>query len=258
MKGIPMRFVAKLAAAAVALVAVCGVAEAKEWKKVRVGTEGAYPPFNFLDSNKQVQGFEIDYAKELCKKMKVECEFIVQDWDGIIPALLAGKYDAIIASMSITEEREKQIAFSDYYYTTPASFITSKKTPMKDTSPVGLKGKTIGAQSSTIHSAYLEDKYKDATIKLYGTQDEANLDLANGRLDAVLADKVVLGEWLNGKDGTCCAFTGSDIKIGTGVGVGLRKDDKDLKTLFNKAIAESVADGTFKKINDKYFPFPLR
>jgi len=257
----------RFAAAAVLVAATMGAslsgASAKEWKTVRIGTEGAYPPFNYVENN-ELKGFDIDIGKALCEKMKVTCTFVAQDWDGIIPALLAGKYDAIVASMSITEERKKQINFSKKYYNTPASFVAPKDTKITDTSPASLKGKTLGAQGSTIHSNYLEDVYAKAgaEVKLYGKQDEANLDLANGRLDAVLADKVVLLEWLEKTDeGKCCKFVGAEYKdpkyFGEGVGVGIRKEDTDLVAMFNKAIDEIVADGTYKKINDKYFPFSV-
>ena len=257
-----MKFLAKLAAAAAMVVAVSGAADAKDWTTVRIGSEGAYPPFNFFDSNNELQGFDIDIAKALCERMKVECTFVAQDWDGIIPALLANKYDAIIASMSNTEERRKKVAFTDKYYQTPARFVAPKTTTITDTSPEALAGKTLGAQSSTIHANYLEDKYKNSTIKLYATQDEANLDLASGRLDAVLADSVVLYEWVaKTEDGKCCDFVGgsyTDPKyFGDGAGIAIRQGDTDLKDMFNKALKEIIADGTYEKINAKYFPFSI-
>jgi lysine-arginine-ornithine-binding protein len=258
-----MRGIAKLAAVVVtAVLAVGGTAAAKEWKTVRIGTEGAYPPFNYLDTNKQLQGFDVDIAKALCEKMKVTCEFVAQDWDGIIPALLAGKYDAIIASMSITEERKQKVDFTDKYYNTPASFVAPKNTKLKDNSPESMKGKTLGAQSATTHASYLEDKYKGSSIKLYGTQDEANADLVAGRLDAILADKVVLLEWTTkSADGKCCTFLGGDLRdvkyFGEGAGIAVRKNEPELKAMFNKAIAEIRKDGTYQKINAKYFPFDV-
>ncbi len=248
--------------AALMMLASSTAVDAKEWTKVRIGTEGAYPPFNFTDSNNQLQGFEIDLGKALCAEMKVECEFGAQDWDGMIPALMANKYDAIMASMSITEERKQQIAFSNKYYATLASFVAPKDSKITSTTPEALKGMTLGGQSSTTHATYLEDVYgkAGATIKLYATQDEANLDLSNGRLDAVLADKIVLLEWLEKTDeGKCCGFVGEDVTdtayFGEGVGVGLRKADTDLKAKFNAAIEAIRANGTYKKINDQYFPF---
>ena len=251
----------RMFAAALMVAAAFGVAEAKEWTKVRIGTEGAYPPFNYFDSNNELQGFDVDIAKALCAEMKVECEFVAQDWDGIIPALLANKYDAIIASMSITEECMKQVDFTAKYYSTPPALIAPKDTALTETSPEALAGKTIGAQSATTHATFLEDVYKGSTIKLYGTQDEANLDLASGRLDAVAADSVVLGEWLKTADGGCCKMVGAmknDPKyFGEGAGIAVRKEDGDLKEMINKALAAILANGTYKAINDKYFDFSV-
>ena len=255
-----MKILNILTAAGVALALTAGAALA-DMKKIRIGTEGAYPPFNYLDASGKLQGFDIDIAKALCAKMKAECTFVAQDWDGIIPALLANKYDAIVASMSITEERKKKVDFTVKYYNTPGKFIVAKNSGITDISPAAMKGKNIGAQSSTIHANYLEAKYKDSNIKLYGTQDEANADLASGRLDAVLADSVVLFEWLKKKDGACCKFTGPDLTekkfFGEGAGIAVRKGDDELREAFNKAIAAILADGTYKKINDKYFPFSV-
>ena len=253
-----MRFFGRALAVAAILITALSAAEAKEWTKIRIGTEGAYPPFNFYDSNRQLQGFDIDIARAMCAAMKVECEFIAQDWDGIIPALLANKYDAIIASMTATDERRKVIDFSDKYYATPSSFIVRKDGGLKDTSVSGLKGKTVGAQASTIQAAHLEDAYKNSNVKLYPTIEEVYLDLAAGRLDALLVDKVVGLDWLENKpDGKCCTFAGENAPIVSGVGVGLRKEDQDLKAMFNKAIQQIRADGTYEKINAKYFKFSI-
>ena len=250
-----------LIAAAVAVALSTGIAAAKDWSTVRIGTEGAYPPFNSMTSDNELVGFDIDIAKALCERMKVTCEFVAQDWDGIIPALLANKYDAIIASMSITEERKKKVDFTNKYYNTPARFVTAKDGGVTDTSPAGMSGKTIGAQSSTTHATYLEDVYGDSNIKLYATQDEANLDLAAGRLDAVLADSIVLLEWMKTDEGGCCDYVGeaiNDVKyFGEGAGIALRQEDDDLREMFNEALAAIIADGTYDKINAKYFPFSI-
>lgn len=250
-----------LALAALAVTIMSGSAFAADWSKIRVGTEGAYKPFNYIDSNGELQGFDIEIAKALCTEMKAECSFVAQDWDGIIPALLAKKYDVIIASMSITDERMKMVDFSDKYYNTPAKFVAKKGSGMSDTSPAGLKGKTLGAQSSTTHSSYLEDNYKDSTVKLYATQDEANADLEAGRLDAVLADSVVILDWLGSDAGSCCEHVGethNDPKwFGQGAGMAVRKGEEDLKDKLNTALATILENGTYKKINDKYFPFSV-
>ncbi|UOK70287.1 ABC transporter substrate-binding protein [Ancylobacter polymorphus] len=251
--------IARILLAAAALAIGAGAAQA-EMKKVRIGTEGAYPPFNSVDSVGKLVGFDIEIGEALCAKMKVECTFVAQDWDGIIPALLAKKYDVILASMSITDERKEKVAFTIPYYLTPGSFIAPKDTKITEITPAALKGKTIGAQSSTTGATYLEDKYKDSEIKLYPTQDEANADLAAGRLDAVLADKFVLYEWLEkSTDGKCCKFVGPDLKDVNpqGTGIAVRKEDNELREALNKAIQEINADGTFAKINAKYFPFPI-
>jgi polar amino acid transport system substrate-binding protein len=249
----------RIIAAAAILALGAGAAHA-EMKKVRIGTEGAYPPFNSVSTSGELVGFDIDIAKALCAKMKVECTFVAQDWDGIIPALLAKKFDAIVASMSITEERKQKVAFTVPYYSTPGNFIAPKDTKLTDLSPTGLKGKTIGTQSSTTASVYLEEKYKNSDIKLYPTQDEANADLANGRLDTILADKFVLYEWLEKTDaGKCCKFIGADLKDVNpeGTGIAVRKEDNELREALNKAIKEIVDDGTYKTINAKYFPFNI-
>ncbi|MCB4770216.1 ABC transporter substrate-binding protein [Ancylobacter sp. Lp-2] len=246
--------------AAVAVFALTAATAQAQTKTVRIGTEGAYPPFNSVDSSGQLVGFDIDVAKALCEKMKVECTFVAQDWDGIIPALLSKKFDAIVASMSITDERKEKVAFTVPYYQTPGSVIAPKDTKITDISPAGLKGKTVGTQSSTTAAVYLEEKYKDSEIKLYPTQDEANADLAAGRLDAILADKFVLYEWLEkSSDGKCCKFLGADLKDVNpqGTGIAVRKEDNELREALNKAIQEIVADGTYKKINAKYFPFDI-
>jgi lysine-arginine-ornithine-binding protein len=257
---------ASIRALALPLVALllAGAAQAKEWTRIRIGTEGAYPPFNFIDSNQQLQGFDVDIARAICSAEKVSCEFVAQDWDGLIPALLAGKYDAIFASMSITDERKKNIAFSNKYYSSPALFVTAKQNSVAGTLPDELKGKTVGAQSSTVSARYLEALYAPAgvEVKLYATQDEANLDLASGRLDAVLGDKVVLVPWLEKSEGgACCQVVGPDVRdprfFGDGIGAGLRKEDVDLKKLIDKGIADIRADGSYDRISAKYFPFSL-
>jgi arginine/ornithine transport system substrate-binding protein len=239
---------------------IVGTAGAKEWKKVRIGVEGAYPPFSFVTPGGQLDGFDIDIAKALVKAMGAEIELVAQDWDGIIPALLAKKYDAIIASMSITEERKKKVAFTNKYYNTPAKFIC-RKGAMKEFSKETIKGKNIGVQRATIHDKYLTDNYgKDVTIKRYGTQDEAYLDLTAGRVDMLLADSVALSSgFLKKPEGKDFQFIGPDLTdekwFGIGAGIACRKSDTDLVKKLNAAIAQIRADGTYKKIQDKYFDF---
>ncbi len=246
----------------VVLLAFAGNALAKEWKVVRVGVEGAYPPFSWVTPDGKLEGFDIDIAKALVKAMGAKIELVPQDWDGIIPALLAKKYDAIIASMSITAERKKKVAFTKKYYQTPAKFI-ARKGLIKKFSRKALKGKTIGVQRATIHDRYLTDNYgKDVTIKRYGTQDEAYLDLTAGRCDMLLADSVALKEgFLKKPEGKDFEFVGPNLTdkrwFGEGAGIAIRKEDKDLVQKFNAAIDKIRADGTYKKIQDKYFDFDV-
>jgi arginine/ornithine transport system substrate-binding protein len=249
-----------IAVTIVTLVFGAGSVLAKDWKMVRIGVEGAYPPFSYTTADGKLEGFDIDIAVALCKAMGVEYKLVAQDWDGIIPALMARKYDAIIASMSITEERKKKVAFTDKYYQTPAKFVT-KKGMVKDFTPDVLKGKTVGVQRATIHDNYITDNYgKDVKIKRYATQDEAYLDLAAGRVDFLLADSVALSDgFLKKPEGANYEFVGPDLTdprwFGNGAGIAIRKRDKDLVEMFNKAIDQIRADGTYKAIQDKYFDF---
>ncbi|MDH2431955.1 ABC transporter substrate-binding protein [Pokkaliibacter sp. MBI-7] len=243
-----------------ALVAGLSMAQvqAKDWNNIRIGVEGAYPPFSSVTPEGELVGFDIDIAKTLCEQMQAKCEFVKQDWDGIIPALLARKYDAIIASMSITEERKKKVAFSDKYYNSPAEFIAPKGSSLVINAD-GLKGKKIGVQRETIHDKYATEHYPDAEIVRYGTQDEAYLDLQAGRVDALLLDAVA-GEdgFLKKPEGANYAFIGEPIQLSEeGAGIAIRKQDTDLVEKFNKAIADIRANGKYDEVAKKYFSFDI-
>lgn len=235
------------------------LAAGPDWSAITIATEGAYPPFNFLDSDGQLQGLDVDIAKALCEEMKANCTFVAQEWDGIIPGLTAGKFDAIVASMSITPEREKEIAFSDKYYTSRLSVLARTDSTLTDIAPAAFKGKTIGAQSSTPQADYIADVYGalGADVKLYPTQDEADMDLQNGRLDAVVADKFYLASWLKSSGSDCCKLLG-DLKEGqTDIAIGLRQEDGALKDKINTAMKAILANGTYKTIVAKYFSFDI-
>jgi len=223
---------------------------------LRIGTEGAYPPFNMVDENGSLHGFDIDIANALCEKMARDCTFVAQDWDGIIPGLLAGKYDAIIASMSITEERKQAVDFTDKYYTNKLRFIAPNDVDL-NVSVDGLAGKTVGAQRATIAAQWLEENRPGAIAKLYDTQENAYLDLGAGRLDAVIGDMLVNYEWLESEAGEGFEFKGEPVFENDLIGVAIRKGEDDLVKAFNKAIQEIVADGTYAEINAKYFPFDI-
>ena len=247
-----------IAASAAALALTMGAAQADSHEKtIKIGTEGAYPPFNNLTSDGKLVGFDIDIANALCEEMQVKCEFVTNDWDGMIPSLIAGKFDAIIASMSITEERKEKVDFSGKYYNTPPAIAVPKYSDISDASDAGLSGKIIGVQSSTTHSNYAEEKLPSAEVRLYPTPDEYKLDIANGRVDAVVDDVIVLGEWLKTDDGACCKLLGTltpdPVINGEGAGIAVRKGEDELREMFTTAIAAIRENGKYKEINDKYF-----
>jgi len=231
-------------------------ANAMAAEKLRMGIEAAYPPFNSKDASGQVVGFDKDIGDALCAKMKVECEVVTSDWDGIIPALNAKKFDFIVSSLSITEERQKAVDFTDRYYSNKLQFIAPKNVDFK-TDKASLKGKVIGTQRATLSATWLEDTYGSAVdVKLYDTQENAYLDLTSGRVDALLADKYVNYDWLKSEAGKNYEFKGEPVVESDQIGIAVRKGDP-LKDKLNAALKEIIADGTYKKINDKYFPFDI-
>ncbi|RRD21366.1 amino acid ABC transporter [Brucellaceae bacterium VT-16-1752] len=234
-----------------------GVAYAAE--ELKIATEGAYPPFNFMDASGKLQGLDVDIANAVCAKMDVKCTIVAQDWDGIIPGLQSGKYDAIVASMSITPEREKEIAFSDKYYSSKLSILTKNDSGIANASEKSLAGKTIGAQSSTPQAELAEKLYgkHSASVKLYPSQDEADMDLSNGRIDAIVADKFYLTSWLKDNGKGCCKIAGDLPEGRSDIAVGMRKDDAELKQRINTALGEIMKDGTYKKIVSKFFDFEI-
>jgi arginine/ornithine transport system substrate-binding protein len=235
---------------------------ANEWNKIRIGVEGAYPPFSSVEKDGTLKGFDIDIAMALCEEIGAECVLVPQDWDGIIPALLARKYDAIIASMSITEERKKKVAFSEKYYNTPAKFARKKGSGIS-ISKAGLKGKTVGVQRATTHDNFITGEFGDSVeIKRYGTQDEAYLDAIAGRVDLLLADSIAMDDgFLKTDKGKGWEFVGpgySDPKyFGVGAGIAVRKSDGELAKLFSLAIKVIRSNGVYHMINGKYFAFDV-
>lgn len=254
------RFITALAAAAVLAVAA-GFSPASAQDKLRIGVEGAYPPFSWKEADGTLKGFDIDIAWAVCEKMGRECELVEQDWDGIIPALLAKKYDAIVASMSITEERKKRVDFSKKYYDTPAYFVGPKGMDI-EVMPGGLAGKVVGTQRGTTHQCFLEKIYPEAELRLYGTQEEVFLDLAAGRIDLSFSDSTQASEgFLSTDAGADFEFVGPvqhDPEChGEGVGIAVRKGDDDLREAFNAAIKAIREDGTYQEINARYFDFDI-
>lgn len=255
-----MRFYRYILACVFAGTLIAG-AQAEDWSKVRIGVEGAYPPFSEMTPDGELIGFDIDIANALCESIGAECELVPQDWDGIIPALLAKKFDAIVASMSITEERKQKVAFTNKYYQTPAKFAKSKSMDI-EVSAEGLAGKTVGVQRATTHDNFITAEFPDADIKRYATQDEAYLDAVSGRIDLLLADSVAMQDgFLRTEQGADWEFVGEGYTdpeyFGDGTGIAVRKEDTDLVEKLNKAIDDLRSSGKYDEIAKKYFEFDV-
>jgi len=224
---------------------------------IRIASEGYFPPFNYFDDEGKLAGFDIDIGRALCEKMNADCEFVPEEWDALIPGLLDKKYDVILASMSITEEREKTVSFTIPYYSNMLTFIGRRNSGIK-TSDDGLKGKSVGTQSATISADYLEERYNGiVNIQLFDTQEEAYHDLVTGKLDLVLVDKLPAYDWLQTDTGRDHEFVGEFIDIDDRIGMAVRKGDDDLRQKFNQALIAILEDGTYETINDNYFPFSI-
>ena len=229
--------------------------------KITIATEGAFPPFNYLDRKGLPAGFEMELAQEACQRIKAECEFIALKWDELIPGLLEKKFDIIMSSMEVTRERRQRMGLSRRYYLSPGAFIAPKGAPY-DGPPSLLRNKRIGIVRDSMHADWADKSFRrSAQLKRYASVQEALTALANDEVDAVFGDKAQLWLWSQKPEGKCCELVGQDIKdtqtLGVGVAAGLRKEDAKLREALNKALGEMVADGTYKKLNDKYFPFAL-
>ena len=233
--------------AAILAVAALGTASAEE--KLRIATEGAYPPFSNVTADGELVGFDVEIAKALCARMQRDCEIVAQDWDGIIPGLVNDKYDAIVASMSITDERKQAIDFTNPYYSNYLSVVAREGAEI---TLDNLGDRTIGAQRSTIGSQWTEDNYgRRGDIKLYDTNPAAFSDLQAGRVDAVVADFLPGAEWASQNDDF--GLVVDKIDIGDMIGIGIRHGESDLKDAFNAALDAIRADGTYQKISNEYF-----
>jgi ABC-type amino acid transport substrate-binding protein len=229
--------------------------------KITIATEGAFPPFNSLDRKGLPNGFEMELAQEACQRMKADCEFAAVKWDALIPGLIDKKFDIIMSSLEVTAERRKRLAFSRRYYQSPGAFLAHKGANF-DGPPTLLRNRKIGVQKDSMHADWVDKSFRrSAQIKRYATVAEARQALLAEEIDVVFGDKVELWLWTRTKDGECCEITGQDIKdpqtLGIGVAAGLRKEDVKLREALNKAFAEMMGDGSYRKFNDKYFPFAL-
>jgi octopine/nopaline transport system substrate-binding protein len=259
---------------------VCQVV-AGDWQKIKIATEGDYPPWNFVDASGNLVGFEPELAKELCTRMNATCEIIPQKWRGIIKGLNAGKYDAIMAAMSITEDRKKSVIFSRNYAGTPNVFVVRKDHPLanfrsdlnqltlNDISPAeqaaldaifkAFKGKIIGVQVATTHARFADRYMGDhAEIRIYDFQHTIDLELYQGRLDAVIGDFAYWQPLIKSEQGKDYKIVGPHMTggpFGEGVGVAVRKKDQDLADMFSRAIESAIKDGTIKKLAVKWFNY---
>ncbi len=262
----------------IAAALAAGGAAAQE-KTVKIATEGAYAPWNFTGAGGKLDGYDVELANELCNRIKIKCEVIAQDWDGIIPALQAKKYDAIMAGMNITEKRLEALNFSRPYASGLHGWGAMKGSPLVKLAGEGkrfnldrdaaaakamieewkplLKGKTIGVQTATVNSQFLEKYLKDTiTIREYKTTEQHDLDLSAGRVDAIFAAHSSLKATTEKPEFKDMAIAGGGVSgdvLGRGVAVGLRKDDTELKAMFDKAVQAAIDDGTVQKLTQQWF-----
>ncbi len=223
---------------------------ASETINLKIATESSYKPFSYLDTSGKEVGYEIDLMNALCEEMKANCEITSQDWEGLIPGLKAKKFDAVIAGMSITPERLEVVDFSAPYFT--SGIILTAKVD-KDISIDKLDGVAVGAQRSTVSSEYLEKNAPNAKTKLYDTQENAYIDLTNGRLEALVMDKVIGLDWLKNNADKGYEQKGTDISTGNDdMGIAVRKGD-ELKAKFDTALTAIKANGKYDEITNKYF-----
>ncbi|RDU94583.1 transporter substrate-binding domain-containing protein [Trinickia dinghuensis] len=263
--------------AVLGMAVLAGPAQAKEWTSVTIATEGDYAPWNLTEPGGKLSGFEPELVANLCARIKLQCKLVTQDWDGMIPGLQAGKFDVLVDAISSTPDREKIIGLSRPYAATPATFAVADTTILQKAAakPIvvkldnnahtgqpgvealrkALKGKTIGIQSGTVYTDFIENNFKDvATIRQYKTAPERDLDLANGRIDASFDDVTYFTSGAN--KNASIVMAGPEIAgavWGPGEGLAFRKQDADLKAKFDTAIAAAIADGTVTRLSQKWF-----
>lgn len=219
---------------------------------LRIATEGAYAPFNFTNADGSLGGFDIDIANALCADMKVKCEIVAQDWDGIIAGLKARKYDAIVAAMSVTPERAQQVAFTEPYFSNTLVFLAKKDSTFNPSNDSDINAHSIAAQRATLSSQWLEKAYPKADMKLYDTLSNAFLDLGSGRVDAMVSDKLPALQWLSSPSGQDYILKGDEIDINDNFAIAVRPDDA-LQDKINQSLASIKADGTYDKIYQQHF-----
>jgi polar amino acid transport system substrate-binding protein len=238
-------------------------ASAAEGDKIRIAVEGAFPPFNYVDSNNQLQGFDVDVAKAICQAAQMQCELVIQEWTSMIPHLLESRYDAIVSSMSMSAERREKVAFTRKYYDSPSTFIVRKGSKIAGTTPAALENVKLGVTAATSQEAYVKKFYGVVSTEVFSASPDLYKGLADGTVDIILEDKLAVFDWLaNTKAGSCCEFIGSDIKdatyFGDGAGIAVRPSDQQLLQKLNSALDVIQSNDTYDTINAKYFPFSIR
>lgn len=241
-----------------ALAATGVAAHAQTGGRLRVGVEGNYPPFSQLGADGTLSGFDIDIARAVCAEMKMECVLVQQEFDGMIPALNARKFDAIVASLTITEERRKAVEFSDSYYDVPSRFV-AKAGAFADYKPETLKGKTIAVLRNSPRAKFIQDRYKDSTVLQVTREPDVYLELSSGRADIGFGSSVVSSEaFLKKPEGRGFAPVGEPVRLdGAGVGIAIRKSDTELRDRINAALKAIKANGTYNTLQKKYFDFDI-
>ncbi len=247
----------QLLAAITGLAAMAAIATPAAAEPLKIGLSAEpYPPFTYKGSDGGWTGFEVELGNAICAEMDAECVITPTSWSGIIPALNSGKIDMIMNSMSITEDRDKVIDFTDPYYYTSAAFVAEKDRDIQI--PDGLDGLTLGVQGATTHAAYAREELDDTgvRIKIYDEQEQANRDLMAGRLDVIMADQIAMGEFVERDEAQ--AYEIKDLAprhpaFGDGIGIGIREDDDELEDNLNAAIKKVLNDGTCTELSEKYF-----
>jgi len=239
------------------------LAQAPDWAKIRIGVEANYPPFSQMAPDGKFSGFDIDIANAICAQIKAECTLVSQEWDGMMPALNAKKFDMIVASMSITEERKKAADFSDSYYDIPSAWI-AKAGSYKEVNAATLKGKKIIVTRNTPRAKYVQENFKDSEVLLVAKEAEVTMELAAGRGDIGFGSSLAAtAAFLKSPEGKAYAKVGAPITLGGaaqggGVGMAMRKGEDTLRTKVNAALKAITANGVYKSINDKYFDVNIR
>lgn len=253
----------KLGKALVLALAAPLVAVTPAWaQKVTIASEGARPPFNQLDDKGELAGFEIDLARELCARAALDCVFVQQEWDQLLPALESKQVDAVMSTQEPTDERRARVAFGEPYLRMPSAFLAARKRQIRASSPADLAGRAIGVEQGSPHQAWLEETYGESEIRPYASLEEAILDLAEGRLDLVLGPKDALAAFMkHRREAQCCKLLADAPRdpgyFGEGFAMAFPKDARELRARFDAALKSALADGAYERVRAKYFDWPV-